>query len=117
MPTLPALPSPSTPPHTLPHPPHTPQVRKYLEHQLARLQRPVDLDEAHRAALDQSEQQYRGTMFDAYRRCLLAGGQYDVQVVYRLCHLWFELRADEGVNAALEQILSQVHGVCWGGWL
>lgn len=34
-------------------------------------------------------------------RCLLAGGRYDLQVVFRLFQLWFTLGSDKGVNEQL----------------
>ena len=39
---------------------------------------------------------------------LQVGGQYDPQIVYRLCQLWFALSGDPIVNATLKSIFQQV---------
>ena len=41
-------------------------------------------------------------------RCLLAGGRYDLQVVFRLFQLWFTLGSDHSVNAQLASSFREV---------
>ncbi len=41
-------------------------------------------------------------------RCLLAGGRYDLQVVFRLFQLWFTLGTDRSVNARLAQSFREI---------
>ena len=41
-------------------------------------------------------------------RCLLAGGRYDLQVVFRLFQLWFTLGTDQSVNAQLAESFRQI---------
>ena len=41
-------------------------------------------------------------------RCLLAGGRYDLQVVFRLFQLWFTLGSDKRVNRQLAASFREV---------
>lgn len=43
-----------------------------------------------------------------YDRCLLAGGRYDLQVVFRLFQLWFTLGTRKSVNAQLATSFREV---------
>ena len=45
---------------------------------------------------------------DAYRRCLLSGPQYDLQVAYRLCQLWLDLQSHPPANEHFFTIFSEV---------
>lgn len=40
-------------------------------------------------------------------RCLVAGNKYDLQVVFRLCQLWFKHGTQGAVNAQLQTVLEQ----------
>ena len=64
--------------------------------------------QAYRRDLDDSEERYKATLLDAYCRCLLAGGQYDVQIVYRLFQIWLNLKSDPNANLAFMDIFSKV---------
>lgn len=43
-----------------------------------------------------------------YKRCLLSGDRHDLQVIFRLCQLWFEHQRDERINGALDEAFLQV---------
>ena len=45
---------------------------------------------------------------DVCDRCLLAGGRYDLQVVFRLFQLWFTLGTDKAVNRQLAHTFKEV---------
>lgn len=41
-------------------------------------------------------------------RCLLAGGKYDLRVVFRLFQLWFTLATDKDVNAQMAEAFRDI---------
>eukprot|EP00879_Flechtneria_rotunda_P006073 GHRR01006386.1.p1 GENE.GHRR01006386.1~~GHRR01006386.1.p1 ORF type:complete len:3169 (+),score=1435.50 GHRR01006386.1:1331-9508(+) len=43
-----------------------------------------------------------------YRSCLAAGGSHDLQVVYRLCSLWFKQWQDPEINGQMMQVFETV---------
>ncbi|WIA20841.1 hypothetical protein OEZ85_005192 [Tetradesmus obliquus] len=48
------------------------------------------------------------TALSSYRLCIATGNTHDLQVVYRLCGLWFKLSSDASVNGALGDVFSSV---------
>ncbi|KAF6252289.1 hypothetical protein COO60DRAFT_542235 [Scenedesmus sp. NREL 46B-D3] len=46
------------------------------------------------------------TALGSYRLCIATGNTHDLQVVYRLCGLWFKLSSDPSVNGALGDVFA-----------
>lgn len=77
------------------------QMRKALKSSIEKLRRPIEADEQKASALEQNESRLLKTAILNFQRCLLAGDRYDLQVIFRLCQLWFKLGVDSRVNSEI----------------
>eukprot|EP00775_Hariotina_reticulata_P004991 gene4991-5233_t len=74
----------------------------------ANLERTINLDSA---IVQQQVDHHRHCLQIAllnYRRSIVAADRHDLQVVYRLCSLWFQHGADDVVNEALAEVFQSV---------
>lgn len=78
-------------------------VRRYAE-----TQRQVELDRLAVSQLQDGRMQYLNAALGAYRNCIAAGDEHDLQAVYRMCGLWFRHSEDATVNKVMQQTFQQV---------
>ncbi|KAL3152004.1 hypothetical protein ABBQ32_001124 [Trebouxia sp. C0010 RCD-2024] len=86
----------------------TDRESRVLLYQISTMMRPIQFDEEETTTLQDSEARYLLLALTNYHRCLLAGGRYDLQVVFRLFQLWFTLGTHKSVNAQLATSFREV---------
>jgi len=82
---------------------YMPVARRFAE-----TQRQVQLDRQAVAQLQQSRTNYLTAALAAYRECIKAGDKHDLQVVYRMCGLWFRHSDDTTINSILNETFKDV---------
>jgi ataxia telangiectasia mutated family protein len=79
-----------------------------VEKRRGETQRQVNVDLQVQEQMAASRRSHLATALAAYRDCISAGDGYDLQVVYRLCSLWFTNSGELAVNQAMQQVFLQV---------
>lgn len=84
------------------------QAYAQVQRRYAETLRQTDLDRQAVTQLQESRMQYLITALSAFRNCIAAGDKHDLQVVYRMCGLWFRHSDDRQVNEVMQETFQQV---------
>lgn len=84
------------------------QAYQQVARRYAETQRQVELDHLAVSQLQDGRMQYLTAALGAYRNCIAAGDEHDLQAVYRMCGLWFRHSEDATVNQVMQQTFQQV---------